>query len=539
MAVGTDVERAPSAVPPPPPPPPEVSIFDGKEDYVRLGWIGVLLMVLTARTLVRHRREAEIRALHGGYLSDGTEVARFQMPEFFAPAPEKPAAEPLDVSMPPNMVGEDPHAARQAQMAEFLEQAPACLATLRKALQELGRAGNEVDWRKALAELPQHITALKDKANFWEVRPVWQLSSALELLAKRVADKPKDATPSTLRTITAAADLLHTLCAAGIRPNLVIDPPIQILAADDDALCLRAIVFALQKASLNPDVAENGKRALALATNKAYDVIFMDIQMPEMDGLAACQEIHKTEPNAETPVVFVTIQSDFHTRAQTNMLGGSDLMAKPFLVFELTVKALMFVMRKRLGMHSVSKAATRAALPAAASDKKTALPLAEPASPESSKAPVASTTEKTETRSEGFGVPTDFNSDFFVDAPNYLSTARRIVEAVRVAPNQEVRVGTLGALHAGLHTLAIKAKLRELPVTGRVCSALEALLKKLHQNPKVATPATLDTVSSTLNFLDRLCVRGTEEKLADSAVRLLVVDDEPLARRAVVGALQK
>jgi response regulator RpfG family c-di-GMP phosphodiesterase len=74
----------------------------------------------------------------------------------------------------------------------------------------------------------------------------------------------------------------------------------------------------------------------------------MDIVMPGIDGLEACAQIHKGEKNKSTPVVFVTVRSDFHTRAQSTLAGGTDLLAKPFLMFEITVKALMFSMRKRL-----------------------------------------------------------------------------------------------------------------------------------------------------------------------------------------------
>ena len=129
---------------------------------------------------------------------------------------------------------------------------------------------------------------------------------------------------------------------------MIINPPISVLAVDDDPLCLRALKFALEKAELTPDLAEDGEKAVALAANKAYDVVFMDIQMPGIDGLEACAQIHKLKRNEETPVVFVTVRSDFQTRAQSALKGGADLMAKPFLMFEIMVKALTLTMRKRL-----------------------------------------------------------------------------------------------------------------------------------------------------------------------------------------------
>src|SRR5438045_1807412 len=114
-------------------------------------------------------------------------------------------------------------------------------------------------------------------------------------------------------------------------------------------------MFALQKAEMTPDTAVTGEKAVLLATEKSYDVVFMDIKMPGLDGLRACEQIHELKKNENTPVVFVTALSDFRTRAESTLVGGSDLMIKPFLMFEITVKDLIFTMRKRLGLAASLK----------------------------------------------------------------------------------------------------------------------------------------------------------------------------------------
>jgi CheY-like chemotaxis protein len=236
----------------------------------------------------------------------------------------------------------------EGPLAEFFAAAPDRLAEIRKVLPELGRAFDEDERKGTLLKLHELVCALKEKANCWDLRPVWQLTSALELLLKRLADKGKEATPSTIRTVASTMDLLAELCVPGVRPDLIINPPITVLAVDDDPLCLRAVLFALQKAEMTPDLAKNGEEALALAAEKSYDVVFMDIMMPIMDGLTACTKIHETPKNKTTPVVFVTARTDFRARTESTLVGGADLMAKPFLMFEITVKALAFAMRKRL-----------------------------------------------------------------------------------------------------------------------------------------------------------------------------------------------
>ena len=521
-----------------PPPPPVVEpepkpIFAGYENHVRLGVITLLLAALSTYTLARHRRDAEIRALCGGYLSDGTEVASFKMPEWFA-VPSAP-----QVSTAPALDGPDwtPVASGAAPapdpVQKFLEEAPALLANIRNALRELGRSGHDGEWRTLLAQLPKHFTTLKERTNFWEMRPVWQLSSAVELLAQRVADKPKDATPSTLRTITAATDLLQSLCVPGVRPNLIIDPPLNVLAVDDDPLCLRAVVFALQKAGLASETAADGVQAVALASTKTYDVIFMDIQMPEMDGLTACKKIRETKANAQTPIVFVTIQSDFHTRAQSTLTGGSDLMAKPFLVFELTVKALMASMRKRLETQQSANlpqpiaapapAAIRAAITSSLGANRTTTATASAPRPQLKKVEAAP----------------DSNQNFAERSTSALLALQNVLDEVTRATAQGEAKEPLGVFYVQTHAFVADAEKAGFELAALLGSNLERLAKKLYEKPQQANPSTLHTVASALRLLREVCRPGVEQKSADpSRVRMLVVDDEPLARRAITGALQ-
>ena len=143
-------------------------------------------------------------------------------------------------------------------------------------------------------------------------------------------------------------DLLEDLCKPGLKADLLTNPPLRLLTVDDDLISRKAVALALRKALNQPDLAENGELALALANKQSYDVIFLDVQMPGMDGFELCAKIHETAPNRTTPVVFVTCQSDFDARAQSILSGGSDLIGKPFLTFEITVKALTLALRGRL-----------------------------------------------------------------------------------------------------------------------------------------------------------------------------------------------
>jgi PleD family two-component response regulator len=142
--------------------------------------------------------------------------------------------------------------------------------------------------------------------------------------------------------------LLNDLYVKGLKPDLATNPPIRMLAADDDPIARRTIGGALQMAFGKPDLAEHGEAALVLATERSYDVIFLDVLMPGMDGFTLCPRIHETIANNDTPVVFVTSQNDLKLQNQTTVCGGTDLITKPFLNAEITVKALMYALRGRL-----------------------------------------------------------------------------------------------------------------------------------------------------------------------------------------------
>lgn len=514
----------------PPPPPPGPSIFKRKGDEILLGTVGIFTTLLTLLTLVRHKREAEIRALSGRYLSDGTEMAHYELPEWFALMGSGDSGFKPETTVAVNASSRD--YVLPESVTQFLVEAPALLAKIRDVLKNLFLDLDPAERRKHLESMRELLFDLQSKADCWHLRPAWQMTSALGLLVTRVIEKPKDSTPSVIRTITCALDTLQDLCAPDIRPNLLIEPPIKVLAVDDEPLCCRALQFALHKANLAADVAGSGEQAIQLAENCSYDVVLMDIQMPGIDGLTACRGILAMERNSDVPVIFVTVQSDFSTRAKTRLEGGVDIMAKPYLILELTVKAMTFATRKRLqvaGRGRGESVVSRAKVPVAQVISNDApVSLTPSSAPES-----AILIENPELKNA------DLEGDFFLEIPEFLRSMQRIVEEIRAdlaGANVQTKIGDV---YLRIHKVTTRAKLLDLPVTEHVSSTLESLLKRLHNNPKTINVSTLNTVAHALKLLKRICVPSLESQLSHySSVKILVAEDEPLARRAVIGSLQ-
>jgi CheY-like chemotaxis protein len=180
-----------------------------------------------------------------------------------------------------------------------------------------------------------------------ELRPIWQLAFGLEGLTRQLSRELAEVTASTLQTVAGGVDLLHDLCASGLKLDSASHPPARFLVVDDDAVSRFAVAASLKKAFNAPDLAPDAETGLALAAKQAYNVIFLDVEMPGMDGFELCKRIRQTAFNPGTPVVFVTRCSDFDSRAKAALSGGQHLLGKPFLALEITVKALTLLWRAR------------------------------------------------------------------------------------------------------------------------------------------------------------------------------------------------
>lgn len=104
----------------------------------------------------------------------------------------------------------------------------------------------------------------------------------------------------------------------------------RVLAVDDNPANLKLISALLREQVSQVDTCCNGQEALNLATVNHYNVIFMDIQMPLLDGIQATQEIRAGQgPNAITPIVAVTAHAIAGERERLILQGIDDYLAKP------------------------------------------------------------------------------------------------------------------------------------------------------------------------------------------------------------------
>ena len=70
--------------------------------------------------------------------------------------------------------------------------------------------------------------------------------------------------------------------------------------------------------------------------------------MPGMDGIELCKRTRRLPGYENTPIIYVTLHSDFETRAKSALSGADDLIAKPILATELAAKAVMHLLKSQL-----------------------------------------------------------------------------------------------------------------------------------------------------------------------------------------------
>jgi DNA-binding response OmpR family regulator len=237
----------------------------------------------------------------------------------------------------------------QAQLRkEFIETLPAALSAMRSNLQALIKADNEMARLKQVQELYRRVHGMTGNAGVAGMMLIAQMSDAAEALLKELYEKPKNINPSTLRTVAASVDFLGLLFERGTLPDRQEVPPTNILVVDDEAISRRAITYALEKAKLKSVSVEDPLVAYQMTTENKFDLIFLDVDMPNMTGFELCSRLRTHPKNKTTPVVFVTSLNDFESRANSTMSGGNDFIAKPFLFIELAVKALLHVLKAKI-----------------------------------------------------------------------------------------------------------------------------------------------------------------------------------------------
>lgn len=121
----------------------------------------------------------------------------------------------------------------------------------------------------------------------------------------------------------------------------------RILVVDDEQVMVKGIRFNLENEGYSVDVGYNGRQAVELAQKTEYDLIILDLMMPELDGLSACMEIRAF---SSVPIIMLTARGEDTDKLLGFEYGADDYITKPFNILE--VKARIKALLRRSALQS-------------------------------------------------------------------------------------------------------------------------------------------------------------------------------------------
>ena len=127
--------------------------------------------------------------------------------------------------------------------------------------------------------------------------------------------------------------------------------PLRILLVEDEENLLDAIKLNLELEGYEVEVADTGKKALRKIESQRFNLIILDVMLPEVDGFEICRKLRLTD--VETPVLFLTAKDANEDKVQGFKLGGDDYLTKPFNLEELLLRVKVLVKRGASGKKEV------------------------------------------------------------------------------------------------------------------------------------------------------------------------------------------
>ena len=120
----------------------------------------------------------------------------------------------------------------------------------------------------------------------------------------------------------------------------------RILVVDDERLLVKGIKFNLENEGYQVECAYDGAAAVELAREGQFDLIILDLMMPEIDGLEACMRIREF---SNVPVIMLTARSEDTDKIIGFECGADDYITKPFNILELKARIRAMLRRASAG----------------------------------------------------------------------------------------------------------------------------------------------------------------------------------------------
>ena len=123
--------------------------------------------------------------------------------------------------------------------------------------------------------------------------------------------------------------------------------PKKILLVEDEENLLEVIKMNLDMEGYEVEFAEDGKKAVKRISSERFDLIILDVMLPEIDGFEICQHIRMFD--AETPILFLTAKDTSEDKVKGLKSGADDYLTKPFNLEELLLRVKVLLKHNSRG----------------------------------------------------------------------------------------------------------------------------------------------------------------------------------------------
>lgn len=122
---------------------------------------------------------------------------------------------------------------------------------------------------------------------------------------------------------------------------------LKILLAEDDKINQLLIKKVVEDAGFSLDIVKTGKQAIEQLSLNHYDLILMDVNMPEMDGYTATSYIRQhMGPKRDIPIIVVTSENGTHEQSKSLLIGANTFLSKPLIPRELIAEITTLVVKQ-------------------------------------------------------------------------------------------------------------------------------------------------------------------------------------------------
>ena len=201
-----------------------------------------------------------------------------------------------------------------------------------------------------LNELHCQIHALAEHASGTGFLALHRLLAAFDTFIQELYHFPEQITPASLHTVPETIEFFASLMKLKDLRSLKDPATATVYIVEDDALTCECITMAMETSMIRGLSSQDPAHASCELASTPCDLIFLDINMAGMDGFELCTNIRQHSLHRHTPVIFLSGMATPELRARAELVGGSDFLAKPFILCELTLKALVHISKAHLHM---------------------------------------------------------------------------------------------------------------------------------------------------------------------------------------------